>query len=142
MKNFNWIWQGAIAGIIAGIVFAFFLAHAGMIETLGMIINMPTIAGGLVVHAVVSIGSGIAFALILGWLINSWIIAVVLGLLFGVAMWVGGPMTLLPVLSSGTPLFAKWTIEGIKHNIPALVGHIVYGVVLGISYFILKRKMP
>lgn len=140
MKNINWIWQGAIAGIIAGIVFAFFLAHAGMLETLGKIINMPTVTGGLFVHTIVSIGSGIGFALVLGWLINSWLVALVLGVLFGFAMWVGGPMTLLPVLSSGDPLFAKWTIEGIKQNIPALVGHIVYGAVLGISYFILKGK--
>ncbi|AUH73517.1 hypothetical protein [Legionella sainthelensi] len=140
MKDFRWIWQGTVAGIIAGIVFAFFLVHAGMLETLGNIINLPTVTGGLLVHAVVSIGGGIAFALILGWLINSWISAIGLGVLFGFALWVGGPMTLLPALSSGASLFAKWTAEGIKQNIPALVGHIVYGVVLGISYFILKQK--
>ncbi|KTD55641.1 hypothetical protein Lsan_3193 [Legionella santicrucis] len=140
MRNINWIWQGAVAGIIAGIVFAFFLVHAGMLETLGNIINLPSMAGGLLVHTVVSIGGGIAFALILGWLINSWISAVGLGVLFGFALWIGGPMTLLPALSSGAPLFAKWTIEGVKQNIPALVGHIVYGAVLGISYFILKKN--
>ncbi|KTD09198.1 hypothetical protein Lgra_2433 [Legionella gratiana] len=140
MRNISWIWQGAVAGIIAGIVFTFFLVHAGMLTTLGNIINLPNTEGGLLVHAVVSIGSGIAFALVLGWLINSWTSAVVLGVLFGFALWVGGPMTILPALSSGVSLFAKWTIEGIKQNVPALVGHIVFGVVLGISYFMLKQK--
>lgn len=131
MKNMNWIWQGAVAGIIAGFVFTFFLVHAGMLDTLGSIINLPNREDGLIVHAIVSIGGGIGFALVLGWLINSWASAVIIGLLFGFALWIGGPMTLLPTLSSGAPIFAKWTGEGIKQNIPALVGHIVFGVVLG-----------
>src|ERR1700733_12612249 len=94
------IGHGIIAGVVAGIFFAFFLLMGGMIETLGAIINMPTILGGLIVHGVVSIVSGIVFALILGSLINSWIAAIVWGLLFGIAMWIGGPLTLLPYLSS------------------------------------------
>ncbi len=132
--------NGVIAGIIAGIVFTFFLVMSGMLETLGGIIDMPSKLGGLIVHAVMSIGSGIAFALILGWFIQSWISAVFWGLLFGLGMWIAGPMTLLPFLSSGVPLFIHWTIEGIKQNIPPLVGHLVYGLVLGVVYFALKRN--
>ncbi|WP_232220379.1 hypothetical protein [Legionella tunisiensis] len=74
-----------------------FLVMGGMLETLGSMINMPTKAGGFLVHAIMSIGSGVVFALILDWLLQSWSLAVILGLLFGFAMWVAGPMTNSPL---------------------------------------------
>ncbi|OCH99227.1 hypothetical protein A8135_08255 [Legionella jamestowniensis] len=134
------ILHGIIAGIVAGVVFAIFLFMGGMIETLGAVINMPTKMGGLLVHAAVSIIAGIAFALILGWLIHSWLAAIIWGLLFGLVMWIVGPMTLLPYLTAGTPLFSKWTFVDIKANVPPLVGHLIYGFVLGIVFYALKRK--
>ncbi|BCA96289.1 hypothetical protein TUM19329_26500 [Legionella antarctica] len=134
--------HGVVAGVIAGIVFTCFLVLSGMLETLGDIIDMPSKMGGLVVHAVMSIGGGIAFAIILGWLIKSWFSAFFFGLLFGLGMWIAGPMTLLPFLSSGVPLFINWSIEGIKQNIPPLIGHLVYGLVLGVVYFAFTRNDP
>lgn len=133
--------HGVISGMVAGVFFALFLFMSGMTETLGSIINMPTKLGGLIVHSTVSIGSGIFFALILGCLINSWLAAIVWGLLFGIGMWIGGPMTLLPYLSSGVPLFAKWNIVGVQSNMPPLVGHLVYGFVLGLVYYALKKRV-
>ncbi|CEK10536.1 hypothetical protein [Legionella hackeliae] len=132
--------HGVIAGIIAGIVFAIFLFMGGMFETLGAMINMPTKLGGLVVHAGVSIIAGIAFAIILGWLIHSWTAAIIWGLLFGFGMWLAGPMTLLPYFVANTPLFSKWTLVDVKANIPPLVGHLIYGFVLGVVFYALKRK--
>ncbi|ASQ46038.1 hypothetical protein [Legionella clemsonensis] len=134
------ILHGIIAGIVAGVVFAIFLLMSGRIETLGSVINMPTKTGGLLIHAAVSIIAGIVFALVLGWLIRSWIAAIVWGLLFGFGMWIVGPMTLLPYLTAGTSLFSKWTLVGIKANIPPLIGHLIYGFVLGIVFYALRRK--
>ncbi|KTD64537.1 hypothetical protein [Legionella spiritensis] len=139
MRVSRCLWQGAISGIIAGIVFAFFLYMGGMLETLGSMINMPTKTGGFLVHAIVSIVSGIAFVLIFGWLIHSWAWAIIMGLLFGFGMWVAGPMTFLPYFSAGEPLFSKWNIAAIQQNIPPLVGHLVYGFVLGVVYYAFKR---
>ncbi|KTD29889.1 MULTISPECIES: hypothetical protein [Legionella] len=131
--------NGIVAGVVAGIVFAFFLILGGMTETLGSLIGWPTKLGGLIVHFIVSIIAGIAFALILGWLIHSWWSAAFLGLLFGVAMWIAGPMTLLPSIAAGAPLFSKWNFAGIQANIPPLIGHLVYGLVLGLGYCFLKK---
>lgn len=130
--------HGIIAGIIAGIVFAFFLLMGGMTETVGAMIGMPTKFGGLLVHAGMSIAAGIGFALVLGWLIHSWLGAVIWGLLFGIGMWFAGPMTLLPYLSAGVPIFSKWNMVDVHANMPSLVGHLVFGFVLGIVYYTLK----
>jgi len=132
-------WHGAVAGIIAGIVFAIFLYMGGMLEMLGGMVNMPTKAGGILVHAVVSIISGIVFAFIFGWWITSWLWAIVLGLVFGIGMWIAGPMTLLPYFAADEPLFSKWNLAAVQQNIPPLVGHIIYGFVLGIAYYALKK---
>lgn len=130
--------NGIVAGVVAGIVFAFFILLGGMSERLGILIGMPTILGGMLVHFIVSILAGVAFAFILGWLIHSWRSAIVLGLLFGIGMWIAGPMTILPSLTSGASLFSNWNLPSIQANIPPLIGHLVYGFVLGLSYFFLK----
>ncbi|KTD50373.1 hypothetical protein Lqui_1698 [Legionella quinlivanii] len=135
MKN---VLHGIIAGIIAGIVFSFFLLMGGMVETLGAIIRMPTLTGGLLVHAIVSIITGIVFAVVFGYFIHSWGLAILLGLLFGLGMWIAGPMTLLPYMAAGTPLFSKWNLVDLKANIPPLVGHLVYGFLLGVVYYTLR----
>ena len=134
------ILHGAIAGIVAGIVFTFFLLMGGMTESLGAMINMPTKAGGLIVHAVMSIASGIAFAIVFGWLIHSWLAAILWGLIFGVLMFIAGPMTILPYLSAGVPLFSKWNMMDLHANMHPLVGHLVFGFVLGIVFYLLRTN--
>ncbi|KTC76036.1 hypothetical protein Lbir_0105 [Legionella birminghamensis] len=138
MFSMKTVLHGIIAGIIAGIVFSFFLLMGGMTETLGAIIGMPTITGGLIVHTIVSIISGIVFAIVFGYFIHSWGTAIILGLLFGFGMWIAGPMTLLPYMAAGAPLFSKWNLVDLKANIPPLVGHLVYGLLLGIVFYTLR----
>ncbi|RMX18675.1 hypothetical protein EAS68_07620 [Legionella jordanis] len=141
MCNMKCITNGLVAGIVAGVFFAVFLFKAGMLTTLGSIIHMPTLTGGLIVHAIVSLISGVLFALILGWLIHSWLAAIVLGLLVGLLMWLIGPMTLLPYLATGAPLFSKWSLVSMQNNIPPLIGHLVYGLILAVTFYALNKRV-
>ncbi|KTD38644.1 hypothetical protein Lnau_0454 [Legionella nautarum] len=125
--------NGIVAGVVAGVVCAFFLI---LMDTL---IHLPTKMGGLMIHFIVSIIAGVIFALILGWLIHSWWAASFLGLLFGILLWIAGPMTLLPSLTAGAPLFSQWNYAGIQANIPLLISYLLYGLVLGLSYCFLKK---
>lgn len=131
--------NGVLSGVVAGIVFAFFLLLGGMSETLGGIIGMPSKLGGMMVHFIISIIAGLVFAFVFGWLIHSWFTAIFWGLLFGIGMWIIGPMTLLPTLSAGDTLFVKWNLAGLQSNIQPLIGHLVYGLVLGLVYCFLKK---
>ncbi|CDZ77481.1 hypothetical protein BN59_01764 [Legionella massiliensis] len=131
--------NGIVAGVVAGIIFAFFLLLGGMTEVIGGIIGMPSKIAGMFVHFIVSIVAGVVFATALGWLVRSWVSAILVGLLFGIAMWIIGPMTLLPSLSAGEPLFAKWNSAGLHANIHPLIGHLIYGLVLGLAYCFLKK---
>jgi len=53
------------------------------------------------------------------------------GLGFGVFWWFFGPLTLLR-LASGTPL--DWSAEQGSAVFGSLVGHILYGLILGVAY--------
>ncbi|KTC87579.1 MULTISPECIES: hypothetical protein [Legionella] len=125
--------NGIVAGVVAGIVFTFFLI------LMDNLTHLPTKIGGLMIHFIVSIIAGVIFAFILGWLIHSWWSASFLGLLFGSLLWIAGPMTLLPSLTTGTALFSQWNFAGIQANTPLLIGHLIYGLVLGLSYYFLKK---
>ena len=131
--------NGIVAGAVAGIVFAFFLILSGMSTRLGSLIHTSTEPGGLLVHFIISIITGVIFAFILGWLIHSWWSSIFLGLLFGIAIWIIGPLTLLPSLTAGAPLFSQWSYSGIQANSYLLIGQLVYGLALGLSYCFLKK---
>lgn len=138
MSNLRGISNGLLAGLVAGLFFAFFLLMSGMTEDLGNIIGMPTRLGGFFVHLCISLIAGIIFVFLLDRLINSWLSAIIWGLIFGIGMWVLGPMTLQPYLATGSSLLAKWTIVGFESNKLSLVGHLIYGLVLGPIYYVLK----
>ena len=131
--------NGIVSGVIAGIVLAFFIILGDMIETLGNLIHLPTKLGGMFVHFILSIIAGLIFALLLGKLVRSWWSATIIGLLFGLAVWLIVPMTLFSASLTKGSFFSKWNLAGIEENLPILIGLIVYGLALGLSYCFLKK---
>jgi NADH dehydrogenase len=65
------------------------------------------------------------------------------GVLYGLLWWILGPLTLVPVLAGRGP---TWTIQEADALLPSLVGHILYGALTGLSYYILVtlylRRVP
>ena len=139
MSNPRSISNGILAGLVAGLFFAFFLLMSGMTEDLGSIIGMPTRLGGFFVHLCISLIAGVTFVFLLGHLINSWLSATIWGSVFGICMWVLGPMTFQPYLSTDIPLLAQWCFAGFENNKLSLVGDLIYGLVLGPIYYVLKN---
>lgn len=131
--------QGVVAGLFAGIIFSFFLIIGGIGVPLGNIIGMPTELGTIIVHLMINVLAGLIFVMVFNRFIHSWAIAGALGFLFGLALWAIGSMTFLPSLSAGEPLFSKWNEIGLQANRYLLMGHMVYGLSLGLSYCFLKK---
>jgi hypothetical protein len=61
------------------------------------------------------------------------------GLLYGGFWWLLGPLTLMPLLM-GMGLGVNWNAAAAAAMLPSLVGHLVYGAVLGISYSWLQAR--
>ncbi len=134
MKNATFssnVVNGLISGIVSGAVFTIFLVKKGMLPVLGNMIHTPTVAGGLIVHTMMSLVVGVLFALVLHKVVKSMGMGILFGILTGVAMFLAGPMTMMPTMIEHLPLFAKWNAEGFAAAKDVLMGHVVYGVILG-----------
>ena len=55
------------------------------------------------------------------------------GLVYGVTWWILGPLTLMP-LFMGMGLGVNWNVAAMTAAMPSLVGHLIFGAVLGVTY--------
>ncbi|MFA5959399.1 MAG: hypothetical protein WC785_02690 [Tatlockia sp.] len=131
--------NGIVAGVFSGVVLAFFILLGGMTETLGSLINMPNKLGGLLVHFLISIVAGVVFALSLGRPLHSFGYAFAAGLVFGLLMWLIGPLTLFAPITNHASFTALWNMTGVQSTLHSLFGYLLYGVSLGLSYGFLKK---
>jgi hypothetical protein len=59
------------------------------------------------------------------------------GLTYGFCWWVLGALTLFPVFLGAGP---KWDAASAANAFPSLVGHLVYGAGLGITFYMLESR--
>jgi uncharacterized membrane protein YagU involved in acid resistance len=128
---------GALAGLLGGLVFTLVMVLVGALPTVAGLVGARAPAVGLVVHLVIAQVIGVSYAVLfrrrsfdlasgIGW-----------GVCYGFLWWVLGALTLLPVLSGGTP---QWTAADMSAAFPSLVGHLAYGAALGAAYYRLEAR--
>lgn len=128
---------GALAGLAGGLVFTLVLVLVDGLPDMAALTGARSPAAGLIVHLIVAQLIGVTYALLfrrrsfdlasgIGW-----------GVSYGFVWWVLGALTLLPVLTGGTP---QWNAAGVAAAFPALVGHLAYGAALGAVYFRLEDR--
>jgi hypothetical protein len=91
-----------------------FAVHLGISALIGMSY------GVLFRHEAPDFGSGIAW-----------------GMLYGLAWWFVGPLTLMPILL-GEPFV--WTTEAAGLLLPSLIGHLIYGAATAGAFLMLERR--
>ena len=144
------IGTGIVAGLIAGAVF-------GILMT---VMNAPTPDGGetpMMKMVAMVVGST---SLFVGWiyhLFNSALIGAIFGALFnkrvstykngtgwgaayGVAWWIVGGLILMPIMLGGEAFGPIVNPEMRSVAMGSLIGHLVYGLVLGASYLGIKER--
>ena len=130
MENVN-IKAGAIGGLVGGVVFGMLMGMMGMLPMVGMLFGSDSAVIGFIIHLVISAITGVAFAIAFGSKVKSMAGGAEWGLVYGVIWWFLGPLIIMPVwLGMGLMLSA----EGMKGAMPSLVGHIIFGVLLGTYY--------
>ena len=106
---------------------------------IGSMIGQATAGAGFVVHMVNSVIIGAGFAIVLGRFVSGIGSGVGVGLAYGGAWWILGPLTLMP-LFMGMGLGVNWSAAAAAAMLPSLVGHLVYGGVLGLAYAWLRHR--
>ncbi len=94
---------------------------------------------GFVVHMVSSAIIGAGFAIVLGRFVSGTASGLGAGLAYGGAWWILGPLTLMPLLM-GMGLGVNWNAAAAAAMLPSLVGHLMYGSILGLVYTWLHRR--
>ncbi|MFN7952172.1 MAG: hypothetical protein U0610_10640 [bacterium] len=131
------VWVGGGAGWIGGWLFGRAMERVDFLPLVAGVIGKddPEMLGTLL-HVVFAFGIGAGFGLLfqrdvrgfgsnLGW-----------GVAYGMLWWFLGPLTILP-LASGEPL--DWSSEAGSLYFGSFVGHVMYGLVIGLTYAVIDR---
>ena len=124
---------GVYGGLAGGLVFGGMMGMMGMLITIGQMAGMPSPVWGFVVHMMISAFIGSTFAVLFDAHVTNKKTGTTLGLLYGGIWWFLGPLTLMPLLM-GMGLGANWSLSAVVQMFPSLIGHLIYGAILGCTY--------
>ena len=130
---------GAYGGVAGGLIFGAMMGVMGMLPMIGSMVGQPTAAVGFVVHIVNSTIIGAGFAIVLGRFVSGTASGLGAGLAYGGVWWLLGPLTLMP-LFMGMGFGVNWNAAAAAAMLPSLVGHLMYGSVLGVTYTWLRQR--
>ena len=91
------------------------------------------------VHLIISAVIGTGFVLTVTTIGRAHTAGVAAGLAYGLLWWVLGPLTLMP-LFMGMGFGVNWTASAAVAAAPSLMGHLVFGGVLGATYHWLQMR--
>lgn len=129
----NRLVRGAVAGLVGGMVFGMMMQMMGMITTIAMLVGSHSVPVGWLVHLVVSAGLGAGFGLVVGTRVGTWPAGLGLGVAYGMVWWVLGGLIAMP-LALGMPVMHLDVMAW-----ESLMGHMIYGAVLGLVAHLLGR---
>lgn len=145
VERSNWVAGGA-AGLVAGLVFG---AMLQMMMTDVIAIAIPALYGlsgitmGWVAHLFHSVVFGVVFVAIVSTtslrrFAETWSTGAVLGLAYGVLVWVIAAGVVMPLWLGAVGFPQVPPLPNL--NPQSLVGHLVYGLVLGVGYALVQRR--
>lgn len=127
---------GALAGIIGGIPFGIMMGMMGMMPMIGMLVRVESAFVGALVHAAISAITGAMYGFLAVRFPLTWRSAVIGGFVYGVIWWVLGALILMPaLLGMFQMIFVIETMQWMS-----LLGHIVFGEVLALSFVWLVNR--
>jgi hypothetical protein len=121
-----------IGGLAGGAVFGFLMAQMGMFSMIASMVGSDSAGAGLVIHLLISVAAGVGLTVLFaGKFLTSYGKGAVTGLVYGVLWWVvwwGVGGLLITPLMLGVSVFTLEFMAGMT-----LVGHLMYGAVLGLT---------
>ena len=127
---------GCVAGVVGGWAFGRWMAAVNFYPLVAGLVRSDSPDVGMALHFLIAVVIGVSFGLLfqrdvrclgscMGW-----------GLGYGIFWWFLGPLTLLPLLQGQR---IDWSYEHGSDLFGSLVGHIVYGLLVGLIYAVTDR---
>jgi hypothetical protein len=136
---FRWgraVVAGALAGIVSGMIFGYWMLEGGFFPLIAGLGDIQSQASQVALQFGVGLTIGMTFGLLFERDVRGYGSCMGWGLGYAVLWWFVGPLTFFP-LSRGTPL--DWSVDSASQLFGALVGHILYGLILGVVYATFDR---
>ncbi|MCA1696881.1 MAG: DUF1440 domain-containing protein, partial [Actinobacteria bacterium] len=127
---------GGAAGIVGGWAFGKWMAQVGFFPIIAGLVGSDSPTVGMALHFAIAVFIGASFGVLFQRDVRSLGSSLGWGLAYGFLWWFLGPLTLLPILQGSAP---DWSYEQGGALFGSLVGHVMYGLLLGLVYAALNR---
>jgi uncharacterized membrane protein YagU involved in acid resistance len=127
---------GGLAGTIGGLIFGRWMSQGDFFPLLAGFGESHSHAANMTLHFGVALLIGATFGLLFQRDVRGYGSSMGWGLGYGIFWWFLGQLTVLPI-AARMPL--DWSAERGSELFGALVGHVLYGLILGVTYATLDR---
>ena len=129
--------MGQWAGIIGGLLFTIVMVGTNSLPRVASLVGGSSPILGFLVHLVIAIIVGSSYGILFRDEAYSYGSGMGWGLVYGFLWWLLGPGTLFFLLLRQP---VDWSLAGTVARYPALVGHLLYGLGLGLFFQFLIRR--
>lgn len=131
----NSIQTGVIAALVGGGIFGVQMLLAGMMPMIASMIGSENVVIGFILHMLISAVIGATFGFIAPRLPQSLSVLTVGGFVWGLVWWVLGALVIMPLtLGMGEMVLVVGDMQ-----LGSLIGHSIFGITMGVFYFILSK---
>jgi uncharacterized membrane protein YagU involved in acid resistance len=127
---------GTLAGIAGGWAFGKWMEQVNFFPLIAGLVGSSSKMIGESLHFLFAVIIGISFAFLFQREARGYGSSMVCGTAYGIFWWFLGPLTILP-LWSRSPV--NWSTNHARELFGSLIGHIVYGVIVGLLYAAVDR---
>src|SRR5271155_504617 len=136
---FRWgraIVAGGFAGAASGLVFGYWMLKGDFFPLIAGWRDVPSQPEKVLLQFAIALTIGATFGMLFQRDVRGYGSCMGWGLGYAVLWWFLGPLTFFPLIA-GTDL--NWSVDGASQVFGALVGYILYGLILGVAYATLDR---
>jgi uncharacterized membrane protein YagU involved in acid resistance len=127
---------GGLAGIVGGWAFGKWMAQVNFFPLIAGLVNSDSIMVGMTLHFIFAVIIGASFGVLFQRDVRGYGSCMGWGAGYGLFWWFLGPQAIMP-LWQGSRL--DWSYNRASALFGSLVGHVIYGVIVGLIYAALDR---
>jgi hypothetical protein len=138
-SEFHWgraIIAGGLAGLLGGSIFDRWMSAGDYFPLLSGLNEVQSRTMSLTLQFLIAVGMGVLFGVLFQRDVRGYGSSMGWGIGYAILWWFLGPLTLWPLLSHSP---VDWSAEAGSAIFGSLVGHIIYGLILGVSYATIDR---
>ncbi|HZD28376.1 MAG TPA: hypothetical protein VE251_06760 [Xanthobacteraceae bacterium] len=127
---------GGLAGIVGGWAFGQWMEKAHFFPLIAGLVGSSSPGLGKTLHFIFAVIIGATFGLLFQRDVRGYGSSLGWGLAYGIFWWFLGPLSLKPLLLGQAP---DWSLAQGQALFGSLIGHIVYGLIVGVIYAALDK---